>query len=70
MRRWLLANEADRYVCPSHARAIAYLYRTPRVYLDATTLVDPNRLPRGPRIDTRDLALALRSMRRGPTPVR
>jgi hypothetical protein len=39
---------------------VAYLYKTPRVYLDATTLVDPDR-PNGPfRADTRDLAEALR----------
>lgn len=70
VRAWLQAHARERYVCPSHTRALAYLYRTPRVYLDATTLVDPNRLARGPRVDTRDLALALRSVRRGPAPIR
>lgn len=60
VRRWLQANEADRYVSPPHWRAIAYLYRTPRVYLDATTLVDPDD-PDGPRrADTTELAAALR----------
>lgn len=29
------------YVSPPHGRAVAALYRTPRVYLDAQTLVDP-----------------------------
>ncbi|MFM7069685.1 MAG: fatty acid desaturase family protein [Actinomycetes bacterium] len=60
VRAWLLAHEADRYVAPAHWTAIAYLYRTPRVYLDATTLVDPDH-PNGPyRADTRELADALR----------
>jgi fatty acid desaturase len=63
VRAWLRRHEPDRYVCPSHARALLFLYRTPRVYLDATTLVDPTRLPFGPRVDTRDLALALRDRR-------
>jgi fatty acid desaturase len=56
VRSWLKDNETDRYVAPSHALAIAQLYRTPRVYLDATTLVNPDD-PQGPyRADTRVLA--------------
>ena len=59
VRAWLQANEADRYVSPAHWTAVAYLYRTPRVYLDATTLVDPDQ-PDGPyRADTRELAEVL-----------
>jgi fatty acid desaturase len=56
VRAWLLEHEADRYVSPAHWKAFLYLYRTPRVYLDATTLVDPDD-PDGPyRADTRELA--------------
>ena len=56
LRTWLEENENDRYVTPNHAFAIAYLYRTPRVYLDATTLCDPED-PKGPyQADTRQLA--------------
>lgn len=44
VRTWMLENHADRYVSPSHLRAFIYLYKTPRVFLDATTLVDPARL--------------------------
>lgn len=42
VRTWLLENEPDRYVSPAHWRAVTYLYRTPRVYLDANTLCDPD----------------------------
>jgi fatty acid desaturase len=56
VRAWLQANEAERYVSPAHWTAVAYLYKTPRVYLDSTTLVDPDQ-PDGPyRADTRELA--------------
>ncbi len=59
VRRWLQANEAERYVSPPHWKAILFLYRTPRVYLDSTTLVDPDD-PAGRRADTSELADALR----------
>lgn len=60
VRAWLEANEADRYVAPPHWWAVAQLYRTPRVYLDATTLCDPDD-PQGPyRADTTELAELLR----------
>jgi fatty acid desaturase len=56
VRAWLLENEADRYVSPPHWLAFLYLYRTPRVYLDSTTLCDPDD-PRGEyHADTRELA--------------
>ena len=58
VRAWLRANEADRYVAPAHWKALAYLYRTPRVYLDPTTLCDPDR-PDEVRADTREIAAAL-----------
>lgn len=54
VRAWMLQNYADRYVSPSHPRALAYIYRTPRVYLDANTLVDPDR-PDERRVDIIDL---------------
>jgi fatty acid desaturase len=56
VRAWLKANEGERYVSPPHWMAFLYLYKTPRVYLDSTTLVDPDD-PQGPyRADTRELA--------------
>ncbi|MEZ5381744.1 MAG: fatty acid desaturase [Microthrixaceae bacterium] len=42
VRAWLERNEAESYVCPGHWRAVAMLYRTPRVYRDAKTLCDPD----------------------------
>jgi fatty acid desaturase len=56
VRAWLLENEPDRYVSPKHWLAFAYLYRTPRVYLDATTLCDPDDPQGDYRADTRELA--------------
>lgn len=60
VRAWLLENAGDRYVSPAHWKALSYLYRTPRVYLDATTLCDPER-PDEVRADTREIAAALAS---------
>jgi fatty acid desaturase len=54
VRAWLIEHVGDRYVSPSHAKALAYLYKTPRVYLDSHTLVDPDDLDH--RIDTALLA--------------
>jgi fatty acid desaturase len=42
LRTWLRVNFGDRYVSPAHWRAVVALYRTPRVYRDAKTLVDPD----------------------------
>jgi len=58
VRAWLRANEAQRYVSPAHWKAVAFLYRTPRVYLDATTLVDPDR-PDETAMDTTEIAARL-----------
>lgn len=59
VRAWLEENEAERYVAPPHWLAVSYLYRTPRVYRDATTLCDPDD-PDGPyRADTGAIAEAL-----------
>ena len=44
VRAWLRAHAADGYVSPPHHVALKALYRTPRVYLDATTLCDPEDL--------------------------
>ncbi len=60
VRAWLQEHEADRYVSPAHWLAFSYLYRTPRVYLDATTLCDPDDPQGDYRADTRELAEILR----------
>jgi fatty acid desaturase len=57
LRVWLQREVPSRYVCPSHWTALSYLFRTPRVYLNSTTLVDPHDLER--RVDTTELARAL-----------
>jgi fatty acid desaturase len=43
VRQALLKYVPDRYLAPPHWRAVLWLYKTPRVYKDATTLVDPYR---------------------------
>jgi fatty acid desaturase len=48
VRSWLRRHVPDRYVCPAHLRALVWLYRTPRTYRDAVTLVDPRRPWREP----------------------
>jgi fatty acid desaturase len=60
VRAWLKEHEPDRYVSPNHAKAFMYLYRTPRVYLDATTLCDPDDPQGDYRADTTELAELLR----------
>ncbi len=58
VRTWLKENEGDRYVSPSHVKAFIHLYRTPRVYLDATTLVNPSR-PNDVSMDIADITAEL-----------
>jgi fatty acid desaturase len=58
VRAWLQREMPDRYVCPSHARALVALYQTPRVYQDAHTLVDP--LDRSRTVDVMALQGELR----------
>lgn len=41
LRTWLEREMPERYVAPTHAAAIKWLYRTPKVYLTPTLLVDP-----------------------------
>ena len=42
----LITTIGTRYVSPPHWKAILYLYRTPRVYKDATTLIDADNTER------------------------
>jgi fatty acid desaturase len=58
VKRWLEANAAEKYVRPSHARALWYLYRTPRPHDGPTVLADPDRPRR--RIDLHKLSRVLR----------
>ena len=57
VRQWLEAHVGERYVCPPHWKALRHLYATPRVYLDANTLVDPSNLDR--QVDITELTLQL-----------
>lgn len=41
VRQVLRRYVPDQYVSPPHWKALWYLYRTPRLYLDAQTLVEP-----------------------------
>lgn len=41
VRKVLMRECGDKYVSPPHWKAIAFLYKTPRVYLDSKTLVNP-----------------------------
>jgi fatty acid desaturase len=59
LRAFLQREARERYVCPSHLTALRYLYSTPRIYLDAKTLVHPEDLQR--KVDTDELAEALKS---------
>jgi fatty acid desaturase len=43
VRKALLKHVPDRYLAPPHWKAILWLYKTPRVYKDAKTLIDPYR---------------------------
>jgi fatty acid desaturase len=61
VRTWLREHTPERYVSPPHHAALAALYRTPRVYLDATTLCDPEDLDY--TVHTDDLAAAFAGYR-------
>lgn len=41
LRRLLEEQTGPRYVAPPHWKALLYLYKTPRLYADANTLIDP-----------------------------
>jgi len=47
VRAWLHRHAPGEFICASHLRALHWLYRTPRTYRDAGTLVDPRRPWRG-----------------------
>jgi fatty acid desaturase len=68
VRTWLLENEAERFLCVDHWRAVAWLYRTPRTYRDDRALVDPAR-PDRPAVDLDRLETRLRREARLPTTV-
>ncbi|EDY86194.1 fatty acid desaturase [gamma proteobacterium HTCC5015] len=53
VRAWLEREMPQRYVCPTHFKALKMLYTTPRVYSDAETLVDPLKPER--RVNVHDL---------------
>lgn len=57
VREWFLVNMPERYVCPSHLQALQYMYKTPKVYLNAYTLVDVN--DPAVQVDLRELTLKL-----------
>ncbi len=59
VRAWLRENTPDRYVSPPHHTALTSLYRTPRVYLDATTLCDPEDLDH--HVSTQDIETTFRA---------
>ena len=52
MRRWLKSEMRNRYVSPPHWKALLYLYCSPRLYLDANTLIEPDT---GKRVDIGEL---------------
>jgi fatty acid desaturase len=41
VRRGLLRYAADQYLAPPHWKALVTLFRTPRLYFDSHTLIDP-----------------------------
>lgn len=41
VRKSLMRHAADQYLAPSHWKAILWLYKTPRIYADANTLINP-----------------------------
>lgn len=43
VRKALLKHVPDRYLAPPHWKAVLWLYKTPRVYKDHHTLIDPYR---------------------------
>ena len=56
MRRWLKNETRNRYVSPPHWKALLYLYRSPRLYLDANTLIEPEK---GKMVDIGELTDSL-----------
>ncbi len=63
VRRSLHRHAADRYLAPAHWRAMLLVFRTPRLYVDARTLVRP---ATGQRIAIGDVEAAVRARRVRP----
>jgi fatty acid desaturase len=61
VRRSLYRHAPDRYLAPSHWKALALVFRTPRLYADPTTLVAPEG---GRRIPLARVEAAIRGMPR------
>ncbi|MFO1519006.1 MAG: acyl-CoA desaturase [bacterium] len=58
VRRSLQKHAPDRYLAPPHWKAILWLYRTPRLYEDAETLINPYT---GKRVKIRNVEEKLRT---------
>jgi len=63
VRRSLRRHAADRYLAPAHWRAMLLVFRTPRLYVDARTLVQP---ATGQRIPLGAVEAAVRARRLRP----
>ncbi|MEK6600829.1 MAG: acyl-CoA desaturase [Candidatus Binatota bacterium] len=57
VREYLVKYAPDLYVAPPHWKALWYLYKTPRVYLNVHTLIDPFT---GRTMDLHELAAELK----------
>ena len=57
VREYLVRYVPDQYLAPPHWKALWYLYKTPRVYLNDYTLIDPFI---GRTVDTNELEADLR----------
>jgi fatty acid desaturase len=63
VRSHLYRQAADRYLAPSHWHALLLVFRTPRIYADAWTLVQPGS---GQHVPILDIETALRTGHRRP----
>jgi fatty acid desaturase len=63
VRQSLLRRAPDRYLAPSHWRAVVLVFRTPRLYADAHTLVQPGD---GRRVPVAAVEAAIRGRRLRP----
>ncbi|MEE9534615.1 MAG: fatty acid desaturase [Acidimicrobiia bacterium] len=57
LRAWLQEHVGERYICPPYGRAVAFLYKTPRVYRDPNTLCNP-----GDKASERDIGAITREL--------
>jgi fatty acid desaturase len=65
VRRSLYRHAGDRYLAPSHWRALRLAFRTPRLYADAETLVQPTG---DHRVSLAAVEAAIRGAARRPVP--